>query len=123
MELNVQFSNYNQKSVLTVKTNGWKTQTQRFVIIILSHLLAISSATSSSIHTSVAYSRLCHVSKGLWLIPALREESVSADKMRASLRRRAKKKKEELLKGPEGEIQNKKTLKKLREDREGKLGV
>lgn len=33
------------------------------------------------------------------------------------------KKREELLKGPEGEIQNKKTLKKLREDREGKLGV
>lgn len=48
--------------------------TQGSLLITLSPLLPISSATPRSIHTSLAYSTLCHVWNGLWLIPALGEK-------------------------------------------------
>lgn len=71
------------------QTHTLRTHTQGSLLITLSPLLPISSATSSSIHTSLAYSTLCHVWNGLWLIPALgeerRDESVSAGEMRAAL--------------------------------------
>lgn len=94
--------------------------TQCSLLITLSPLLAISSATSSSIHTSLAYSTLCHVWNGLWLIPALgeegRDESVSADEMRAALWRGGEEGKEK--RSCRRDMRGKKGNGKMRRERE-----